>query len=74
MSEALLDSRPIKHTWLALGPAGTLGWITKSTEGYTFKLVSDSRERGSFPSLEVAKNALYASLAPGSDWPEFSEH
>lgn len=62
------------HTWVAIGPAGTMGWISNDPDGYTFRLVSDTKPRGVFPTLDVAKNALYASLLPGSDWPEFSEH
>ena len=29
---------------------------------------------GTYPSMEVAKNALHSHLAPGSDWPQFREH
>jgi hypothetical protein len=68
------DTTVSTHTWIAMGPAGTVGWITTAGTGYTFKLVSDTSERSVYPSLEVAKSALHASLAPGSDWPEFREH
>ena len=68
------DTSVSVRTWVAIGPAGTIGWITKSDDGYTFKLVNDSQERATYPSLEVAKSALHASLVPRSDWPEFSEH
>jgi hypothetical protein len=70
MSDTSLTAR----TWLAQGPAGTVGWIKKVPEGYTFTLVNDTQQRSVYPSLEVAKAALRASLVPGSDWPEFIEH
>jgi hypothetical protein len=68
------DTTLTGHTWIAMGPAGTVGWISTTSGGYTFKLVSDTSERAVYPSLEVAKSALHASLIPGSDWPEFREH
>jgi hypothetical protein len=36
--------------------------------------MTDVEPRATYPSLTVAKSALYAALAPGSDWPEFREH
>jgi hypothetical protein len=74
MSDTSLTDTATTHTWLAIGPAGTLGWITTVTGGYTFKLVGDDTERAVYPSLDVAKGALYSSLVPGSEWPEFREH
>jgi hypothetical protein len=68
------DTTLTRHTWLAMGPAGTIGWITSTGTGYTFKLVHDTSERAVYPTLEVAKSALYACLAPGAEWPEFREH
>lgn len=62
------------HTWVASGAAGAIGSIHKVEGGYTFKLLRDGRYRGVFPSLETAKSALYSSLLPGSEWPEFREH
>jgi len=70
MSDATITS----HTWVAIGPAGTVGWITTDGTGYTISLVGESEKKGVYPSLDVAKSALHASLVPGSDWPEFSEH
>jgi hypothetical protein len=68
------DTSTSTRTWVANGPAGTLGWIRRDSAGYTFNLVGDDTQRAVYPSLEVAKSALHASLVPGSDWPEFSEH
>jgi hypothetical protein len=27
-----------------------------------------------YPTLDVAKSALHASMLPGSEWPDFREH
>ncbi len=62
------------QTWVAFGPAGAVGSIHGVEGGYTFKLISDVGYRANYPSLEVAKSALHASLLPGSEWPEFREH
>jgi hypothetical protein len=62
------------QTWVAFGPAGAAGSIHRVENGFTFKLVTDDGFRAVYPSLEVAQSALYASLLPGSDWPEFREH
>lgn len=69
------DPRLTGHVWVAVGPAGAVGSI-HSVEGggYTFKLLTDEAYRGVYPTLDVAQSALYASLLPGSEWPEFREH
>ena len=59
---------------MTVGPAGAVGSIHRTAEGFQMKLLDDERYRGSYPSLEVAKSALHAQLLPGSDWPEFREH
>ncbi|MFP7759999.1 methyltransferase [Marisediminicola sp. LYQ134] len=63
-----------RHTWVAFGSAGAIGSVHRVVGGYTFRLLRDERERATYPSLEVAKRALHASLVPGSEWPEFREH
>ncbi|WP_411700086.1 methyltransferase [Conyzicola sp.] len=68
------DTSTTTRTWVANGPAGTLGWVRRLPEGYTFNLVGDDGQRAVYPSLDVAKSALHASLVPGTDWPEFREH
>lgn len=62
------------QTWVAFGPAGAVGSIHRVTDGFTFRLVKDAEYRGVYPTLEVAKSALHANLAPGTDWPDFREH
>jgi hypothetical protein len=68
------DELVAEQTWVAFGPAGAVGSVHRTSEGYTFRLLSDDDSRGTYPSLEVAKSALFAALEPGSEWPEFREH
>jgi hypothetical protein len=70
-----MDERTLTgQTWVAFGPAGAVGSIHRTEDGFALRLMNESDYRGSYPSLEVAKSALHASLPPGSDWPEFREH
>lgn len=59
--------------WIAFGPAGAIGSIHRTADGFTLRMLDDSPDRD-YPSLEVAKSALHATLSTGSDWPEFREH
>jgi hypothetical protein len=70
MSDTTVDT----HTWVAFGPAGAVGSIHAADGGFTFRLMDDATLRANYPTLAVAKSALYAALEPGSDWPEFKEH
>ncbi|TPW70096.1 methyltransferase [Schumannella sp. 10F1B-5-1] len=63
-----------RQTWVAFGPAGAVGSIHRTDDGFLVKMVSDGRFRGVYPTLNVAKGALHAAMKPGSDWPEFREH
>ncbi len=63
-----------RRLWIAYGPAGAVGAIEKTTEGYQVKRAGADAPVGVYPTMEVAKSALYAQLTPGSDWPEFREH
>lgn len=62
------------QTWVAIGPAGVVGSIHRIEGGFTYKLISDAGFRAVYPTLEATKGALYSSLLPGSDWPDFREH
>ena len=64
----------IDKTWVAYGPAGVVGSIHQVGGGFTFRLLADEARRAEYPSLEIAKSALHASLLPGAEWPEFREH
>ncbi|CAN5295910.1 hypothetical protein BH11ACT3_BH11ACT3_13520 [soil metagenome] len=60
--------------WVAFGPAGAIGSIHRTDDGFAVKLMSDGEVRGVYPTLDIAKSAMHASLPTGSDWPEFREH
>ena len=68
------DETLTERRWVAFGPAGAVGSIQQTEDGYTVRLVGEDQLRGVYPTLEVAKSALHASMLPGSDWPEFREH
>ncbi len=68
------DTLEARQTWVAFGPAGALGAVHRTDGGLTFTLMDDAGVRGTFPSLQVAKSALHASLEVGADWPDFREH
>jgi hypothetical protein len=72
--QIMSESTTVEQRWVAFGPAGAVGTIHRTAEGFQMKLLDDGVYRGSYPTLEVAKSALHAALLPGSDWPEFREH
>lgn len=59
--------------WVAFGPAGAVGSIHRTDEGFLVRMLDGSVER-EYPSLEVAKRAMHATLPTGSDRLEFREH
>ena len=63
-----------EQRWIAFGASGATGTILHTTIGYAVRMLNDDSARGIYPTLEVAKSALHAAMAPGSDWPEFREH
>lgn len=63
-----------EQRWVAFGPAGAVGSIHRTAEGFIVRMIEGSERESLYPTLEVAKSALYASLAPGSEWPEYREH
>ena len=63
-----------EQRWVAFGTAGAVGSIHRSDDGYEVRLMKDSAALGTYPTLDVAKSALHASMLPGSDWPEYREH
>ncbi len=64
------------HTalWVAYGTGGVVGSIKKSHDGYTVTMARADTSLGTYPSMDIAKNALHAHLKPGTDWPTFEEH
>lgn len=60
--------------WVAYGASGVVGTIRKDDDGYTVTLAGAEHSQGTYPTMDIAKNALFSHLRPGSDWPEFREH
>jgi hypothetical protein len=60
--------------WVAYGESGVVGSIRKEDDGYTVTMAGADAVTGSYPSMEIAKNALHSQMTPGSDWPQFREH
>lgn len=61
--------------WIAYGPEGNVvGSIRKTDEGYVPTVADADASLGTFPSMDIAKNALHSGLTPGADWPSFREH
>jgi hypothetical protein len=60
--------------WVAYGETGVVGSIRKDDDGYTVAMAGADEATGTYPSMDIAKSALYAQLKPGSDWPQFREH
>ncbi|MDQ1128757.1 methyltransferase [Microbacterium sp. SORGH_AS_0888] len=60
--------------WVAYGSGGVIGTIRKQDEVYLVTMAGADDVLGSYPTMEIAKNALHAQQAPGADWPEFRQH
>ncbi|MBD3756510.1 MULTISPECIES: methyltransferase [Microbacterium] len=61
--------------WIAYGAEGNVvGTVRKTDEGYTSTIAGASESIGTYPTMDIAKNALHGHLPPGSDWPQFREH
>ena len=74
-TEGTLAAPPMaEQRWVAFGAAGATGTILHTTIGYAVRMLNADSARGIYPTLEVAKSALHAAMAPGSDWPDFREH
>ena len=70
-----MSSTETHHSlWVAYGQSGVVGTIRKDENGYTVTMAGADKAAGSYPSMEIAKNALHSLMTPGSDWPEFREH
>lgn len=60
--------------WVAYGSEGkVVGTIRRSDDGYTATIADADASVGTYPSMDIAKNALHGHLPPGSDWPQFRE-
>ncbi|GAA0956629.1 methyltransferase [Frigoribacterium faeni] len=68
------DQTTTRQTWVAIGPSGTVGSIHRTHEGFVVRMPSRDATGGEYPTLAVAKSALFAALGPGAEYPEFHEH
>lgn len=60
--------------WVAYGTNGVVGSIRHTDEGYSVVMSGADAATGTYPSLDVAKGALYSHMRPGSSWPSYQEH
>jgi hypothetical protein len=71
----MMSTAEAHHTiWVAYGRTGVVGSIRHGDDGYTVTMAGADAAAGVYPSMEIAKNALFSAMAPGSDWPQFTEH
>nr|WP_274635694.1 methyltransferase [Microbacterium bovistercoris] len=64
-----------KHAvWVAYGATGVTGSIRESDDGYVVTMADADASLGVYPTMEVAKSALYSAMPAGSDWPRFEQH
>jgi hypothetical protein len=71
----MMSTTGTRHSlWVAYGASGVVGSIRKDDDGYVVTMAGADATAGVFPSMEIAKNALFSRMTPGSDWPEFREH
>lgn len=63
-----------RRLWVAYGASGAVGTIRKNEHAYTVTMAGADDAVGTYDTMDVAKNALYSQLKPGTDWPEFREH
>ena len=49
------DKMMTGQRWVAFGPAGAVGSIEHTEDGYTVRILEDEEPRGTYPTLQVAK-------------------
>lgn len=60
--------------WVAYGDGRVVGAIRKHEDAYTVTIAGADDVLGTYPTMDVAKSALHASLSPGAEWPTFRQH
>jgi len=60
--------------WVAHGSNGVVGSIRHVEDDYVVVMAGADAETGRYPSLQVAKGALFSHMRAGSDWPRYEEH
>ncbi|MER7796062.1 methyltransferase [Microbacterium sp. NPDC096154] len=64
-----------RRLYVAYGPAGAVGTIREVEDGeFAVTMAGADAPVGTYPALDIAKNALCAHLKPGSARPEFRQH
>ncbi len=63
----------LTRTWVAYTAAGVVGSVHRTADGFAVKRAGHEAT-GTYPTLEVAMQALHASLGPGAERPEFVGH
>ena len=60
--------------WVAYGATGVAGSIREAGEGFIVTMAGADASLGTYPTMDVAKSALYSAMPAGSDWPRFEQH
>lgn len=60
--------------WVAYGTNGVTGSIRHDEDGYSVTMAGADSVAGTYPTLEAAKGALHAHMAPGTARPRFQQH
>jgi hypothetical protein len=61
-------------TWVAVGPAGAVGTIHRTADGFRVELYGRRGPGGTYPSLHSAKGAVHNAMGPLAERPEFRAH
>lgn len=69
-----MSTTQTRGLWVAHGPNGVVGSIRHDEDDYVVVMAGADAETGRYPTLDVAKGALYSHLLPGSTWPRYQEH
>jgi len=69
-----MSATQTRGLWVAYGSNGVVGSIRHEDDDYIVVMAGADAETGRYPSLEVAKGALYSHMSPGSSWPRYQEH
>lgn len=72
--ETDLQQTETEQRWVAFGPAGAVGSIHRTADGFAVRMIDGPERETVYPTLEIAKSALHAGMTPGSEWPEYREH
>ncbi len=69
-----MSTTSTRGLWVAHGPNGVVGSIRHEKDDYIVVMARADAETGRYPTLSVAKGALFSHMTPGSAWPRFDQH